>query len=108
MKKKRGNLFFRILTILFIIYVALFIVQQTGYYDKTVRDQTLMTEEKIKQFESDVAQNKAVDVINYLPEKEDYSNFLTRSANVITNKLGDILDKKVDNIWDIIKSLFIG
>ena len=81
MNKKNNNWFFKILTILFIIYVALFIANQTGYYEKTIRDKTFLTEEKMHEFEQDVADNKVIDIINYLPEKEDYSNFWTKSAN---------------------------
>jgi len=108
MKKKKGNWFFRILTFLFIIYVALFISLHTGYYEKTVRDRTLMTEEKIKEFEEDVANNMIVDIKDYLPPEEDYSNFFTKSATTISGTLGNILDNKAENVWDFIKTLFIG
>ena len=106
-KKKKGNWFFRILTIFFIMYLALFISLHTGYYEKMVRDQTLMTEEKIEEFENDVANNIAVDIKDYLPEEKDYSNFFTKSASSLSNTLGNILDNKSENIWDFIKSLFI-
>ncbi|MBE6155177.1 MAG: hypothetical protein E7164_00265 [Firmicutes bacterium] len=106
-KKKKGNWFFRILTVFFIIYVALFISLHTGYYEKTVRDRTLMTEEKIKQFEEDVANNMVVDIKDYLPNEEDYSNIFTKSAISISSTLGNILDSKAENFWDFIKSLFI-
>lgn len=108
MKNKKGNWFFRILTVLFVIYVALFISLHTGYYEKMVRDRTLMTEEKILEFENDVANNMVVDIKDYLPEEKDYSNFFTKSATTISNVLGNILDDKTENVWDFIKSLFIG
>jgi len=108
MKKKKGNWFFRILNVLFIVYVALFIAQKTGYYEKTVRDRTLITEEKIKEFEQDVANNAVIDINSYLPVKEDYSNVFTKGANVISDKLGNLLDNRADSIWEFIKSLFIG
>ena len=107
MKKKKNNWFFRILTVLFIIYLALFISLHTGYYEKTVRDRTLMTEEKIKEFEKDVANNIAVDIKDYLPPQEDYSNFFTKSASTISKTLGNVLDNNAQNFWDFIKSLFI-
>lgn len=108
MKKKKTNWFFRILLVFFIMYVALFIANKTGYYEKTVRDRTLMTEEKIKEFEEDIANNEAIDVNSYLPKKADYSNVFTKSANAIASKLGDILDDNTDSVWKFIKSLFIG
>ena len=107
-KKKQGNWFFRILTLLFILYLALFISRHTGYYEKLVRDKTLMTEEKIKEFEKDVANNTVIDIKDYLPEEEDYSNVFTKGAGAVTKTLGNILDKNVPGIWKFIKSLFIG
>lgn len=107
-KKKKNNWFFRILSLLFIMYLALFISLHTGYYEKTVRDRTLMTEEKIKEFEEDVANNMIVDIKDYLPEEKDYSNFFTNSANSLSNVLSNILDNNAENVWDFIKSLFIG
>lgn len=108
MKKKKGNWFFRILMVLFVIYVALFISLHTGYYEKMVRDRTLMTEEKILEFENDVANNMVVDIKDYLPVEEDYSNFFTKSASTISTVLGKLLDDKTENIWEFIKTLFIG
>lgn len=108
MKKKEPNWFMRILTLLFIVYVFLFILNKTGYYEKNVRDKTIMTEEQIKQFEDDVANNIAVDINSYLPEKVDYSNFFTKGANLVSKSLGNVLDSKADNVWEFIKSLFIG
>ena len=106
--KNKMHPFFKILLVLFIIYVSLFIANQTGYYEKIVRDKTIMTEEKRVQFEKDLEDNKVIDMISYLPEEEDYSNFVTKSANVINNKLSDIFSDEVHNVWDFLKSLFIG
>ncbi|MBE6148834.1 MAG: hypothetical protein E7167_05060 [Firmicutes bacterium] len=108
MKKKKRNWFFRILTVLFIIYVALFISLHTGYYDKMVRDKTLMTEEMLREFENDVANNVVIDLKDYLPPQEDYSNFFTKSATTISSTIGNLLDNKAQNVWEFIKSLFIG
>ena len=107
MKKKKGSWFFRILIVLFIMYIALFMASQTGYYDKKVRDKTIMTEQQIKKFEDDVANNKTMDIASYLPKTPDYSNFLTKSANKIENKLEKILNNEAPNVWNFIKSLFI-
>ena len=107
MKKKKGSWFFRILIVLFIMYVALFIASQTGYYDKRVRDKTVMTDEQIKKFEEDIANNKTVDISSYLPQSPDYSNFLTKSANKMESKLEKIINNEAPDIWNFIKSLFI-
>lgn len=106
--KKKPNWFLRILTFLFIIYVALYIAGTTGYYEKTLRDKTILTEEKIKEFEEDISNNKPIDIESYLPEQTDYSNFLTKSANAIASSLGDLFENRTADFWQLIKSWFIG
>lgn len=108
MKKKKTNWFFRILTFFFVIYVFLFVLNKSGYYEKTVRDKALMTEEKIKEFENDVANNNVIDINSYLPETKDYSNSFTKGANFLSDKIGNLLDNNVDSFWKFIKTLFIG
>ena len=107
MKPKKTNWFFRILTFFFIIYVALFISLHTGYYEKKVRDHTLMTEEMINQFENDIQNNVVIDIKDYLPEEKDYSNVFTKSANTLSKGLKSVLDDRVTGVWNVIKSLFI-
>lgn len=104
---KKGNLFFKILFIFFIIYVALFIANETGYYEKRVRDKTITTQNQLEQFEKDLADNKELDLIDYFPKEVDYSNVFTKSANNISNKLSVIIDNNADSLWEFIKTLFI-
>lgn len=106
--KKKTNIFLKILYFFFIIYLILLLAEKSGYYEKRVSQKTMLTEEKIKQFEEDVASNKVVTIEDYLPEEKDYSNFVTKSANKVSNKIGTLLNTKFDNIFDFIKSLFIG
>ncbi len=108
MKKPKLNWFFKILNLLFIIYVVLFIIRNTGYYDRSVHNKTVITSEKIESFEQDILNNKVVDIIDYFPEREDYSNVLTKSANYINDKLGNLLSKRSKNVWELIKTLLIG
>jgi len=106
-KEKKTSPFFRILNILFIVYLGLFIANKTGYYEKTVRDKTILVENQITIFEQDVKNNVAVDVNSYLPKKNDYSNIFTKSAKYLSQKISNVFDSEVKSIWDLIKSLFI-
>lgn len=105
MKKK--NPFFTLLLILFLIYLGLFIANETGFYDKSVRDKTILTQKKIEDFEKDIKEGKNIDATSYLPKEKDYSNVFTKSANKISNKLGLLVNNKSKNIWQFIKALFI-
>ena len=108
MKKKKRNPFLIIFYFLFMLYVVLMISTKMGYNEAYIRKDTVLTKERLEKFEQDVKEEKTVDVINYLPEKEDYANVFTKSANFISRKLGKIIDSKKDNIWEFLKSLFLG
>ena len=108
MKKNRVHPFFKILLILFTFYCVLFILNETGYYEKSIKNRTIITEQKRIEFEKNIEDGKVVSIVSYLPEKEDYSNVLTKSANYLANRLGDIADNHIDGIWDFFKTLFIG
>jgi hypothetical protein len=100
--------FFKILIVFFGIYVVLFILNETGYYEKSVRSRTTLTEQKRLEFEQDIEEGKVIDVISYLPEKQDYANILTKSANYLAKELGIIVDDRMEDIWHFLKALFIG
>lgn len=108
MNKRTMHPFFKILLVLFTVYVVLFILNETGYYEKTVRNKTIMTEIRKEEFEKDIAEGKALDIISYLPEKEDYANILTKGANFIEKELGIIIDDRLEDFWKFLKTLFIG
>ena len=108
MNKKKMHPFFKLLIVFLIIYSVLFVLNETGYYEKSIRNRTALTEQKRLEFEKDLEEGKMVSVISYLPEKEDYSNILTRSANYLANRLGDVVDNNVESIFRFLKALFIG
>ena len=106
--KKNTNWFFRILFIIFLVFVIFYVSDVTGYYEKSVRKQAVMTEEARAQFEKDVASNKAVDIKDYLPNEVDYSNFFTKSANKTEMALGNFFEKDLSSFWKFLRALFIG
>ena len=75
---------------------------------KSVKSRTILTEQKRIEFEKDIEDGKTISIISYLPEKKDYSNILTKSANYLANRLGDIADNNTHSLWKFLKTLFIG
>ena len=106
--KKKIHPILKILIGLFVIYVIVYSLGKSGYYDKKIREKTAFTEKQIAQFESDVANGVEVDVQNYFPEEVDYSNVFTKSANSISRRLAKILNNNSKNLLDFLKTLFIG
>ena len=104
--KNKMHPFLKVLIILFFIYLALFIANKSGYYEGKVRNKMILTEEKKREFEEDIKEGKNVQIKSYLQSEKDYSNFLTKTANKVSNKLGDILEDDLNNVWSFFKSLF--
>ncbi|MBQ4583582.1 MAG: hypothetical protein IJA94_01645 [Bacilli bacterium] len=105
--KKKNNLFFKLLSLLFFVFIALYIALESGYYETKIDKEVNLTNEKIKAFEEDVKNNKVINLDSYLKKKEvDYSNSISRFGNKITNTLAKTLTKGLSGIFDIIKTLF--
>lgn len=104
---KKHNFFKTLFILVFLLFLALFIASKTGYYEKSVKDKTYLTNKKLKEFEKDISEGKNVDAKDYFPKEVDYSNMFTKSANNISNKIGLVVNYKAKNIWDFIKTLFI-
>lgn len=104
---KKHNFLKTIFILVFLLFLALFIASKTGYYEKSVKDKTYLTNKKLKEFEKDISEGKNVDAKDYFPKEVDYSNVFTKSANNISNKIGLVVNYKAKNIWDFIKTLFI-
>ena len=104
---KKHNFFKTLFILVFLLFLALFIASKTGYYEKSVKDKTYLTNKKLKEFEKDISEGKNVDAKDYFPKEVDYSNVFTKSANNISNKIGLVVNYKSKNIWNFIKTLFI-
>ena len=83
-----------------IIYTACYYVACSGYYEYHIQEKTILTNQKIKEFEEDIKNNKEVDIKDYLVNEEvDYTNRFTRLMYGISDT-GNKLARK------IIKGLF--
>ncbi|MBR7042035.1 MAG: hypothetical protein IKI04_00895 [Bacilli bacterium] len=90
-----------VLIILLIIgYTCCYYIAMTGYYDYHTREKTILTNERIKEFESDVMNGENIDIKEYLVEEDkDYTNTLTNIVYMFSEK-GTKVTRK------IIKMLF--
>ena len=69
MKKSKSRYFFRVLFVFFLVYVALLIAYESGYYETKVGNRATLTKEAMEQFEADLENGEMVDVKNYLVEE---------------------------------------
>lgn len=107
MKKKKPNLFFKILGGLFIVFIALFIANKSGYYEGKVRDKVTITEEGIKKFEEKVQNGEEIDISSFLrTDTVDYSSNMSNLGDNLTSSLEVIVEKGFGIATNILKSLF--
>ena len=105
-KKSKAKPFFKILTILFIIFIALIITYESGYYESKVGARARLTNEAIKKFESDIQNGVAVDLNDYLEEEYvDYSNSVTKIGNKVTSGITKVITKGLGGVFDVLKNL---
>lgn len=106
-KKKNNNIFLKVLAFLFIIYMALFIANISGYYEGLVKDRVTVTEEGIKEFEEKVANNEEIDITSFLNnERKDYNNNISKLGDSLTSSIENIMFKGMKLVKGIVKSLF--
>ena len=63
-----------VMIIILIIFISSYVIASTGYYEYTMRERTIITNEKVKEFEEDIKNNQNIDIKDYYDNKElDYS-----------------------------------
>ncbi len=84
-----------IIIIILIIYVSSYYVSNSGYYEYHLQERTILTSNKIKEFEEDIKNNKDIDVKDYLEETDrDYTNKFTNLVYGVSNQ-GTIITRKI-------------
>ena len=92
--------------IIILIFIASYMIAESGYYEYTMQRKTIVTNEKIKEFEEDVKNNKEIDLKNYL-DKDDmnYSNKITTLVYNISDNSNKLARKTIKYIFKKIGSL---
>lgn len=103
-KKKRNNIFFKVLSVLFLIYISLYMMDNLGYYNINTKNKVL-TEEAIKEFENDIKNGKSIDIKNYVGDNTNYKNFYSNLGYNLSVGVDNILNKGLKKVGDILKKL---
>ena len=94
--------------VLFLSFLVLYFAEAGGYYESVNSKKTYLTNEKIKQFEKDVADGKNVDikdgreikVENYMVEiKKDYSNNISKFGLFTSKTFAKYFKKGLTSIF---------
>ena len=95
-----------IMIIIVIIFISSYIIASTGYYEYTMRERTIITNEKIKEFEEDIRNNKDVDIKDYYDNKElDYSNKITTLVYNVSDNSNKLARKAIKYLFKKLSTL---
>lgn len=98
--KVKDNFFKFALLTLFLIFIALYYSSNSGLIDYQARNKTVLTEEKIKQFEEDVKNNVEIDLKKYVEEKaEKYDNNLSKTTLKVSNTIGQTVQTALNFLF---------
>ena len=93
-----------IVIILFLLFIITFISGQTNFSEYTNYNKTIFTEEKIKQFEKDVAEGKNVNINDYVTiNVKDYSNKITELGDKICNLIVSAVNSLLKESFKILE-----
>ncbi len=105
-KNDKTKFFWYPFTIAFIIFIALYLALESGYYETKIGNKVRLTEEKIAEFENDVQNGVAVDVKDYL--EDDYVDYSSKMSNVgvkVSKGIEKLMTNGIDEIFKFIDTL---
>lgn len=101
-----SKIFKNIIVILFIIFIALFLSQANGYYEYQEYKKVALTNEQIKEFESDVKAGKKIDLKDYVGNtKKEYGNVVSNMGLTVSKKIEKYVKKAVNKSFGILSDL---
>lgn len=107
MKKKKLHPILKILICLFIVYIALFIANISGYYEGKIKDEVIVTEEGIREFEEKVQNGEEIDITAFLKnDRVDYSSSMSNLGDNLTSGIEVFITDGMKFVSDVVKSLF--
>ena len=105
--KKNNNPFFKILTALFLVFAALMVVLQSGYYEAKKKSEVVLTESKIKEYEEKIKNNEAIDLNSYIESnKAYYGNGVSEFGLKMTYQVEKVVSSCFDTVSKVLKTLF--
>lgn len=106
-KKKNGNWFFRVMIVLFIMFLCLYSMSINGYVESVNMKNTLQTEEQIKDFENDVRKGQYLDMKEYMNKSDlDYSNKVSDFGVYVSDLISVAARKSIELLNNAFTYLF--
>lgn len=108
-KKLCNKIFGRLFLGLLIAFMAIFLSSKTGYYDFELHNRTVLTEEKIKEFEQDVKDGKEINIKNYvISTTPNYQNKVSLLGNKVSTSFENLISSGIESAFSLLGKLLEG
>ena len=95
-----------VMIIILIVFISSYMIASTGYYEYTMRERTIITNEKIKEFEENIKNKENIDIKDYYNNKElDYSNKITTLVYNVSDNSNKLARKVIKYLFKKLGSL---
>lgn len=95
-----------VIVISFVTFTALYLSEASGYFEYKNRKKTVLTNERIKQFEKDVNEGKQVDLKDYVDiDDRNYQNKLSKTGLAISSSSEKIIQKIIGETFKVLSKL---
>lgn len=101
---KAKNVFIFIFSVLFILFISLYVTQATGYYEFNNSKKTTLTNDAIKKFEKDIKEGKQISAKNYLEEEKEYNNKISTTSLMISKTIEKSFNYLMGKLFEEINS----
>ncbi len=103
---KPKKIFNTIVFCLFVIFLSIYGASKSGYYEYENEKKANFTEEKIKEFEKDIASGKNVNIKDYLvDDSKNYDNKITDIGSLFSDAINGGLTNGLEKSFKIVEKL---
>lgn len=103
---KKNKLFKASLLLIGVFYIITYIISITSYYDYKLQEKTILTNEQIKLFESDVMAGKDVSLNDYVVSNNvDYTNSFTKLVSKTSTNVNKYLKEGIEVCFKLLNNL---
>lgn len=106
-KLKIYNTIFKfVFIILLVAFLTLYISNETGYFEYQQRQNVVLTDKKIKEFENDIKNGVNLDLESYLENtKKNYNNKASRIGLFVSKKIGEYTKGGIEKTFKFLNDL---
>lgn len=93
------------LLVLFMMYFAIFVMVNLGYYEYASYKKKVFTEEQIAKYEEDIKNNVNIDINDYLVDEEDFQDKPKRMGLKISEFISNSCKQSVKGVFKFLNGV---